>query len=101
MDIENLILMQITPDTLPVGRVGTGYPATSFAGQGGQPPYTWSLAPASPGLPPGLSGLDMVERPIATITGTPTQAGTYDFTVRMTDANGRFLDAALFITIDP
>ncbi len=63
---------------LPNGVQGTPY---SFALQatGGAPGYTWSLQAGN--LPPGvnltISG---------TLTGIPTSAGTFNFTVRVTDA---------------
>jgi hypothetical protein len=33
------------------------------------------------------------------ITGTPTEAGTFDFSIRMTDSAGRFIDHPYTITI--
>jgi hypothetical protein len=103
LELENQLLMRIIPsaDPLPNGKVGVAYPALMFAGQGGQTPYTWSLAPDSPGLPPGLTGLSLAGQPAATISGTPTQAGIFDFIVRLTDTNGRFVNLALTLTIGP
>ena len=58
---------------------GTAYSAT-LAATGGVSPYTWSLAQGSM-LPPGLtltsSGL---------LSGTPSAAGTYGFTVNASDS---------------
>jgi hypothetical protein len=94
-NLENMILMRIQPDTLPAGTVGVPYTAT-FSGVGGNQPYTWALAPGSPGLPPGLqlssTGL---------LTGTPTDADVFDFVVRMTEAGGRFVDRKYALTINP
>lgn len=66
----------ITTTSLPGGTVGAPY-TQSLAATGGSGRYTWSIASGS--LPPGLtlSG--------ATITGTPTTAGQYSFTVKVTD----------------
>jgi hypothetical protein len=68
----------ITTASLPSGTVSTTY-TTTLAASGGTAPYTWSLAGGAlpPGLTLGSSGA---------ITGTPTTAGTSNFTVRATDA---------------
>ncbi len=49
---------------------------------GGLTPYAWALTEGD--LPPGLE-LD----PLGTITGTPTSAGEWEFTLRVTDAAGK------------
>jgi hypothetical protein len=73
------------------GRVGTEYSGTLSA-TGGTAPYTWSIVGGS--LPPGLnlsgSGL---------ITGTPTAAGSFDFTARVVDAENRSDSRPLQIVI--
>jgi large repetitive protein len=63
-----------TPST-PPGTVGSAYSLGLAASGGGT--QTWSISAGS--LPPGLalSG--------STLSGTPTTAGTYTFTVRVTD----------------
>ena len=66
---------------LPQGTVGIAYSQTITA-SGGTGPYTFSITAGS--LPTGLS-------PITgggLISGTPTAAGTFTFTVTATDANG-------------
>lgn len=70
----------IVTTSLPGGQVGTGYSA-GLQATGGAAPYTWSLAGGS--LPPGI-GL----APNGTISGTPSTAGTYSFSVRVVDSNG-------------
>lgn len=52
---------------------------------------TWALAGGS--LPPGL-GLSGY-----TVSGTPTAAGTYDFTLRFTDTHGHTVQAAGTLTV--
>jgi hypothetical protein len=69
----------VTSSTLPAGTAGEGYAATLVA-TGGTAPYAWTLAIGT--LPPGLS----LDGQVGTITGTPTQAGTWVVTVQATDA---------------
>jgi hypothetical protein len=97
-NLANQVLISISPGILPNGRVGVVYGAGTvrFTATGGQPPYQWSLAPDSPGLPPGL-----FLRSDGTVGGTPVEAGTFDFTIRMTDAGARTIDRSYFITINP
>jgi hypothetical protein len=79
---------------LPDGTIGSPYFA-QLAGVGGVPPYTWSLAPGSPGLPAGLNISSNGK-----ITGIPSgPASIYDFTVRITDSLGAFRDVQFTITI--
>jgi len=62
---------------LPSGVKGTTY-SQQLLVTGGVSPYTWSLASGS--LPPGLSLNG------DTISGTPSQTGTYNFTLLATDS---------------
>jgi hypothetical protein len=97
VNLENQLLIQLVPTVLPTGQVGVQY-SSFFSGGGGQPPYNFTLAPNSAGLPPGLvlsfdgSGL---------VAGTPSLDGIFDFTVRMTDSNGRYADWQVTVTINP
>jgi hypothetical protein len=56
-------------------------------------PYSWSLVSGQ--IPPGLS---LSESP-GRITGTPTEAGTFTFTVRVTDDRGTFAERTFSITV--
>ncbi len=73
------------------GTVGTPYSVQFFA-DGGVQPYTWSLVNGQ--FPTGLrldrSGL---------LSGTPTAAGTFSFTVRVTDKAGAQATGTFSITI--
>lgn len=71
----------VNPATLPNGGVGTPYNQT-VSGSGGTAPYTFSIS--SGGLPPGL----LLNSVSGAITGTPTTAGTFTFTITATDATG-------------
>jgi hypothetical protein len=113
-NLINQLLIQVQPQSLPNGTNGVPYSfvytntvsgavyTNTLSVTGGQAPYTWSLAPGSPGLPTGLSLSSNGQ-----ITGTPflpppaAISTTYDFTVRVTDAGSRFVDAPLAITIVP
>jgi hypothetical protein len=90
-----MLLIRITPTRLPSGKVNSAY-QSSFSATGGQAPYRWSLAPSSPGLPPGLTLTWN-----GTIMGTPTQDGTFDVVIRMKDAVNRTVDYNYSITINP
>jgi outer membrane protein OmpA-like peptidoglycan-associated protein len=71
----------ITPSPLPSGTVGQSY-STTIQGTGGTTPYNWSVLDGQ--LPGGLT-LDAAS---GVVSGTPTTAGHYKFTVGLTDANG-------------
>lgn len=73
-------LPSITTTTLASGTVGTAYSAILQA-RGGAGLLTWSLATGS-SLPAGLS-----LSAAGAISGTPTAAGTTNFTVKVTDAS--------------
>lgn len=64
--------------TAPAGRVGSAYTYT-FVGSGGISPYTWSYTGT---LPLGLS----LDPSTGVLSGTPTTAGSYSFTVIATDS---------------
>ena len=67
-----------SPATLPAGTAGSAYSHTLAAT--GMAPLTWeNLTP----LPPGLS-----LSPAGVISGTPSAAGAFTFTIRITDSNG-------------
>ena len=97
-NLENQILIQISPASLPNGTSGVSYPATTFTASGGsfQPPFTWSWTPTvGETLPPGLtlsSG--------GTLSGTPTQSGTFDIVIQLTDSLSRTVQWDYSITIE-
>lgn len=104
LNIENQALIQITPagPALPsISAAGTVNYSTVFTGftvsGGATPPYNWSLAAGSPGLPPGL----FLNTSTGAITGDPTTQGIYDFTLHMTDSVGRFVVRDYSITVLP
>ncbi|GEM_PF-2479389 len=82
----------VTTTTLPNGTVGGSYSQT-LAASGGTAPLIWSLT--SGALPAGLT----LNSNTGVISGTPTTAGTSNFTIRVTDISSAFDDQALSITI--
>jgi Putative Ig domain len=69
----------ISTAALPNGTVGSGYSSTLTA-TGGTAPYSWTVASGS--LPAGLS---MSKN--GAISGTPSSAGQFNFTVQVADSS--------------
>ena len=67
-----------TSSQLPSGLTGITYPGATLQATGGVQPYSWSYTGS---LPTGLS-----LSAGGAITGTPSAAGTFNFTARVTDS---------------
>lgn len=82
-----------TTTTLLNGVVKTPY-TKGIIITGGTPPYIYSISNA--GLPPGmtLGGQDGM------LSGTPTEAGNYSFTIRVSDASNQVVTHDFVLTID-
>ncbi len=81
----------ITLIALPTGEVAVAYNQT-LAATGGTGSFTWSIAAGA--LPPGLS-----MSVAGVISGKPNAAGTYNFTVQVTDLNSLIATRALRIVV--
>ena len=82
-----------TASPLLAGKVNTSY-TQSFEAGGGTPPYAnWSIS--SGALPPGLAF-----NTAGVLTGTPTNAGSYMFTVQVTDKAGATASTPFQVTIN-
>ncbi|MFJ6280637.1 putative Ig domain-containing protein [Arthrobacter subterraneus] len=87
-------LVITSPSTLPAGTVGAAYAVGVFA-DGGTTPYSWIQTAGT--LPPGLA----LQASPGRIQGTPTTAGTFTFTLRVTDSAGQSATGTFSITINP
>jgi hypothetical protein len=98
--LQAQLFFQITNTVLASASVSTNVGVNKYSQQlgalGGSPPYTWSLASGSPGLPTGLS-----LSAAGVISGSPTTQGTYDFIVQAKDAGARVTQTALAIVVGP
>ncbi len=74
--IEVICNLTITPNNLPAGFVGSVYPKQTFTTDSMCPPVTYSVVGT---LPPGLNFAGGM------LQGTPSAAGTFNFTVTATD----------------
>jgi len=84
-----------TASPLPEAAAGQPY-SQSLSAVGGKPPYNWSLAPGSSALPGGLNlGSNGV------ISGTPSAAGDFTFTVLAADAASQSATKTFLLKVTP
>jgi hypothetical protein len=69
----------VGPDSVPAATAGTAYPNTTFSATGGTGALSLTFAGA---MPAGMTWVNGV------LSGTPTQSGTFQFTVAALDATG-------------
>lgn len=81
----------ITTTSLPNGTQGQLYQAV-LAASGGTPPFTWKVSTGS--LPAGLSLSTS-----GVLSGTPTQSGTFTFTVMVTDSSSPVKSASKQLSV--
>ena len=92
--ITNIVgAVQISCTPLPNGTECITYSADTLSVEGGTAPFTWSVSAGT--LPPGLT----LAPSTGAITGTPTAAGTFNFTVMVVDSTEPTLTAAQAQTI--
>ena len=78
----------------PAGEIGTAYSDT-LTPSGGTGPYTWSVS--SGNLPAGIT----LDPATGTLAGTATAAGTFPFTVQVTDTDGQSATEATTLVVAP
>jgi hypothetical protein len=91
LSIEIDPAVSITTTSLPAAIAGVAY-SDSLSASGGTAPFQWSVASGS--LPPGItlsSG--------GVLSGTPSSAGSFPFTVALKDADGATDMQALTLTV--
>lgn len=71
--------ISVSPTSLPAGAIDEAYNQT-ISGIGGTPPYTYAVT--SGALPAGLT-----LSPSGDLTGMPTESGSFEFTVTVTDSS--------------
>lgn len=92
----NTVPLNITTTSLPDASLGGSY-SQKVSAIGGIIPYTWTISSGS--LPPGLSAAPTSATTEYVISGTPTAAGSYPFTVQVTDKEGTPATANLTINV--
>jgi hypothetical protein len=102
--IQNLqyqVVIQVSPTPTALstsnGTKGVPYGPVTFTTTGGAftTPFTWQVVSGLGALPQGMtlsSG--------GVLSGTPTQSGTFDFTIEMTDSLGRSVNWFYTLTIN-
>jgi len=83
--------LQITTTQLPGGTLGGAY-TSAVSATGGTSPYAWSISSGT--LPTGVSLASS-----GAISGTPTVAGTFPFTIAVKDSTGASASANLSINV--
>jgi hypothetical protein len=99
LSISAVVPTGITTTSLPNGKMNIAYSQTLVA-FGGIGSYTWTVTSGT--LPTGISLIansGYLGVMTGFITGTPTTAGTSNFTVKVTDSSGLSATQALSITI--
>ncbi len=67
-------------------------------GSGGVQPFTWTRTAGA--FPPGMSLVSNSTGTLVRVTGTPTTAGTYSFTLRLTDSTGATTTGTFTVTVN-
>ena len=85
--------LRIDPQALPEGIVNQAY-TTTVTALGGTPPYAWRVMSKPQWLTVNANGST------CTLSGTPTDAGSYQLCLRLSDARGQTVDQCYNIVIE-
>lgn len=77
----------------PTAYQNSSYTSTTFGASGGTSPYTFSISAGA--LPPGLA----INSSTGAVTGTPTTAGVFAFTLHVVDSASATANASCSITV--
>jgi len=88
--------VKITTTSLPNGAVGTAYSATINTRLGGVP-FIWTVSVGS--LPPGTGMTPSADTRSALLSGTPTTAGSYPFSITVQGKGGHLSTAKYTVAI--
>ncbi|MDX6592363.1 MAG: hypothetical protein QOJ13_1559 [Gaiellales bacterium] len=95
--INPALSLAITPEQwapLTVGSFGNLW----IDGSGGVKPYRWAVTAGQ--LPPGMTLIqDNPDGYLVRVGGTPTTAGTFTWTLRLTDAQGATVSRTMSVTV--
>jgi hypothetical protein len=95
--INPAITLAITPEQWAPLTVGN-FNNLWIDGSGGVRPYRWAVTAGQ--LPPGMTLIqDNASGPLVRVSGTPTTAGTFSWTLRLTDAQGTVVSRPLSVTV--
>ena len=99
LTIFSILTKTLAPGIIQQQYQGVGSQVIAAGGVGSaQHPYTWSVTHGS--LPPGLSLCTTTPTPVCPITGAPTELGTSNFTVTVTDGETPPAKATGALSID-
>jgi hypothetical protein len=91
------VTLAITPEQWAPVTVGN-FANLWIDGSGGVRPYRWARTAGA--FPPGMTLIqDNPNGPLVRIGGTPTAAGTFTFTIRLTDAKGATVSRTMSVTV--
>jgi large repetitive protein len=95
--INPALPLAITPQPWAPVTVGS-FANLWIDGSGGVRPYRWARTAGQ--LPPGMALIqDNPSGPLVRVGGTPTAAGTFGFTLRLTDATGAAVSRTFSVTV--
>jgi hypothetical protein len=94
-DLQAKLLMQVSPATLPAATQGVPYTLTTFTCSGGVPPYTW----AAPNVSSTVPGMSFTGGSTNLLSGTPSAAGVFSFTLQVTDSLNRAVNLNYTLTV--